>query len=406
MTGILAERRDGESQFDYHRRLIYGKLVDKTLADMDYSELAELVYGQPYASDVARRMLYGSRRTLELLDQSRMEAIEDEDVSAGIDRQMVELQKERQRFFDQRREYKKLLTYDGRLENLYDTLAKSAEKLEETVGKMYRDTDGEYVPDGDGEAVLVLSDWHYGLVADNIFNTYDTEVCRRRVEQIVDKTIGRLMLHGCRRLHVVVLGDLFHGAIHTSARVASEELVCDQIMQVSEILAQSINRLSQYVERTDVYMTYGNHGRTVQNKKDNIHRDNIERLIPWWLEQRLKDNDTVHIAKDSGNEFLLIEAAGHDICATHGDLDSVKASPKLFPSLFRKHGRNVEYVLLGDKHHDELFGELGVRAMMCGSLCGTDDYANEKRLYSDPFQLLLIVEPGVGVDAEYRLQCK
>ena len=180
VTGILAERRDGESQFDYHRRLIYGKLVDKTLADMDYSELAELVYGQPYASDVARRMLYGSRRMLELLDQSRMEAIEDEDVSAGIDRQMVELQKERQRFFDQRREYKKLLTYDGRLENLYDALAKSAEKLEETVGKMYRNTDGEYVPDGDGEAVLVLSDWHYGLVADNIFNTYDTEVCRRR----------------------------------------------------------------------------------------------------------------------------------------------------------------------------------------------------------------------------------
>ena len=57
-----------ESQLDYHKRLVYGKLVDKTLADMDYTELAELVYGQPYSSDVARRMLYGSRRTLELMD--------------------------------------------------------------------------------------------------------------------------------------------------------------------------------------------------------------------------------------------------------------------------------------------------------------------------------------------------
>ena len=65
------ERMENESKFDYHRRLVYGKLVDKTLADVDYSELSELVYGQPYSSDVARRMLYGSRRTLELMDEER-----------------------------------------------------------------------------------------------------------------------------------------------------------------------------------------------------------------------------------------------------------------------------------------------------------------------------------------------
>ena len=48
-------KRDGdESAFNYHKRLVYGKLVDKTLSDVDYSELSELVYGQQYSSDVAR----------------------------------------------------------------------------------------------------------------------------------------------------------------------------------------------------------------------------------------------------------------------------------------------------------------------------------------------------------------
>lgn len=36
----------GETTPEYHKRLIYGKLVDKTLADLDYSELAMEVYGQ------------------------------------------------------------------------------------------------------------------------------------------------------------------------------------------------------------------------------------------------------------------------------------------------------------------------------------------------------------------------
>lgn len=43
--------------------------------------------------------------------------------------------------------------------------------------------------------------------------------------------------------------------------------------------------------------------------------------------------------------------------------------------------------------------------MICGALCGADDYANDKRLYSTPSQLLLIFNPIDGLDAEYRLKC-
>ena len=48
MSDLL--RRPDESQFDYHKRLVYGKLVDKTLADYDYTEIGECVYGQTYAT--------------------------------------------------------------------------------------------------------------------------------------------------------------------------------------------------------------------------------------------------------------------------------------------------------------------------------------------------------------------
>lgn len=401
------EKKENESQLDYHKRLIYGKLVDKTLSDMDYTELAELVYGQPYSSDVARRMCYGSRRTLELMDSERIRGISNNDVISDIDEKIIELRKERQKLYDQRREYNKLLARDGRKEHLYDILEKSASRLSESIGVMYNKHQSADLFFDDVEAILVLSDWHYGLVANNIFNTYNTDICKDRVKSVIDNTIRRITLHRCKKLHIVILGDLCHGAIHTSARVASEELVCEQLMQVSEILAQSILELSQYVDQAMVYTTYGNHARTVQNKNDSIHRDNMERIIPWWLEQRFARVDNIAVMPESPTEFIFVNSSGIDICATHGDLDSVRQSTRLLPTLFQKtYGKDIQCVILGDKHHRESFDELGITAMICGSLCGTDDYANNKRLFSEPSQLLLITNPQCGIDAEYHIKCK
>lgn len=177
-------------------------------------------------------------------------------------------------------------------------------------------------------------------------------------------------------------------------------------MQASEILAQSVEYLSSFVDTVKVYMTYGNHARTVQNKNESIHRDNMERIIPWWLKTRLANYNNIDIVDDDGTEFIFACPCGHGICASHGDNDSVKSSPRLLTTLFQKrYGRDIEYIIHGDKHHRECFEEIGADAVLCGSLCGTDDYANSKRLYAVPSQLLLIVNPQIGVDAEYKIKC-
>ena len=402
-------RRDGETPLQHHRRLVYGKLVDKTLEDADYTELAIQLYGRSYASDVARRMIYGSRRTLELVDDQILNGISGDTVYSDVLKEMAALKKEKQQYYDQRRELNKLLSNDARRDHMYEYLEQAANDLNETVGIQYLSDDlSDWIdsPHLPNDAVLVLSDWHYGLVADNVFNQYNTSICKDRVKKVFEKALIRTTANNCENLHIIVLGDLIHGAIHTSARVASEELVCDQIMQVAEILAQSIEWIAQYIPHVDISMTYGNHGRTVQVKDDNIHRDNMERVILWWLRQRLAPHKNIIVNDESDNEFLFLNVRGHVICASHGDLDSVTQSPRLLGTLFaKKYGVDVEYILLGDKHHHESFEELGITAMICGSLCGADDYANKKRLFSRPEQLLLIVNEEDGVDAEYRLSC-
>ena len=403
------EKKNSETELQYHKRLIYGKLEDKTLADVDYGELSKYLYGKRYSPDVARRLTYGSYKTLKILDQQACNMPGQKDMYLEIAAQTRELQKERQRFFDQRREYNKLLSEEGRREHLEAALTVAALSLEKTIGRITTDASmHSYLNslDDESEAILVFSDWHYGMTADNVFNHYDIATCVERVQHVVREAVKRLTLHKCAKLHIAVLGDLLNGSIHVGSRVASEELVADQLMQVSEILAQAIEYLSRFVKETVVYSTYGNHARTVPNKKESIHRDNLERIIPWWLSQRLKCYENIVVVPEEENEFILIKSCGRNFVAVHGDLDSVKTSPRLLATLFqKKFGLDIDYVLLGDKHHRESFDEMGICAMICGSLCGTDDYANSKRLYSTPEQMLLIVSAECGVNAEYRIKC-
>jgi hypothetical protein len=134
---MIPERIDWESDFEYHKRLIYGKFEDKTLSDEDYSELAEVIYGQPYNSDHARKLMRGGLMILKEMDEANLNSINDYSLLSELDTKKIELQKERQRFFDQRREYNRLVTEDARTEHLYQTLAKSAQGLKEDIGDMY-----------------------------------------------------------------------------------------------------------------------------------------------------------------------------------------------------------------------------------------------------------------------------
>lgn len=100
MDAVL-EKRPDETDLQYHRRIIEGKLVDKTLSDYDYSELGKCIYGKEYAADHARKMFYGSQKTLELIDEMSVASISDNSMLAEINAKKAELQRERQRFFDQ-----------------------------------------------------------------------------------------------------------------------------------------------------------------------------------------------------------------------------------------------------------------------------------------------------------------
>lgn len=319
-----------------------------------------------------------------------------------VKRATDELYKAKRLVADQRREYNKTLVSDARADHLTEKLIEAANLVPlKDYSNIFTFKSGE----SSEEALLCLSDWHYGQVTDNIWNTYNIEVCLQRVSKLFDKVSNALREHDIRTLHIALLGDFVHGSIHTTCRVASEENTCEQLMHVSEILANFINALSVYVDEVNVYSTYGNHARTVQKKDDNIHADNMERIIPWWLKQRLQDNNKVNVIDSEYYEFIYFPVCGYNVVCTHGDLDKFKDLGLVVNSLFsKKYGKTIDYTFSGDKHHLESFEQFGIESTLVGSLCGSDEFANNKRLYSNPMQTLCIFTPEDGKLCTYNIK--
>lgn len=319
-----------------------------------------------------------------------------------IQKQKDELYKAKRKLADQRREYNKLLTSDARNEHLIENLINAAQRLNAQYPLGFQKFNFET---SNKEAVLSIADIHYGMVTDNIWNKYNTKIAKDRLKQLVEKCIPKLMLHKIKTLHVLILGDVANGAIHSSCRVAAEENTNEQLMHISEILAEVINELSLCVEKTLVYSTYGNHMRTIQNKHDSVHSDNMETIIPWWLKQRFQSKCDIQVIDSEFREFIKLNVLGKNIVATHGDLDTFKSFGVMVNTLFSKlYGETIDYTISADKHHLEEFEQFGIESTLVRSLCGSDNYANDKRLYSFAGQTLMIFNDLDGKECTYNIK--
>ena len=394
---IDLKRIEGESEDSYIYRVCAEK--DNIGNWFDVARVINYELGYNYGESKYRKMYQSFNR---MFDAKRDEFCTADGQLDEIRKATDELRRERQRLFDQRREYNKIVAHEARFDNLADKMYQAATKLSvEIPFQPFDHTDAG----GEKEAVLFISDIHYGMTYEGIWNKYNTEIAKQRIARLVAKTKQYCVFNGVGKIHVVLLGDSAHGAIHTSARVKSEEDACDQLMHIAEILAEAIHSINEVVPKVDVYSTYGNHMRTVQNKKESVHSDNMEKIIPWWLKWRLKDFAGIKIIDSEFYEFIKLNVLGTNIVATHGDLDGIKNMGMVINTIFsRVYGCQIDMVVSGDKHHIEEFECLGIDGVIVGSLCGTDECANSKRLYSNPSQSLMIFSREDGRQCTYNIK--
>lgn len=395
MTGIDLTRRPGESNVAFHRRLVYGKLIDKTLSDVDYTELADALYGQAYAPDVARRMVYGSRRTLEALDRDIEDNLAESDVLTELDNKRIALQIERQKLSDQRVAFNKLVRERSRQEELNEILTKAI-KEGQLPTLDYHPND---IEPSDNDLLVSLNDIHYGANVDNHWNTYNSDVCRNMMAHYLDRIIAIAKTHKSENCIVWCNGDTISGNIHQSIAVTNKENVIEQVKGVAELISDFLAELSKHFTTVTFVSVAGNHSRITPNKDNALLDERLDDLVEWYVAARLHNFDNIIVGggKKIDETLYLIKVRGKTYLGVHGDYDG---SPSQIQALQTMVQTPVYAVLSGHLHHCKLDEVQGVKTVMAGAFLGMDDFCVQKRIYGNAEQMVCVCDED-GIRCSY-----
>ena len=294
--------------------------------------------------------------------------------------------KERVRLQDARREYNKELRAEARYENLVNIMKDCLSDVATSnieFGEKHLHIENKKSK----YAILMLSDWHYGALCDSQWNYYDTNVAQLRAEQLVAKTQSYILSLGITDLIVEINGDMCEGMINIGNRVASEESVVEQIINVSKLLSKCILSLKPYVNSIKVVTTLGNHGRLTPNRKEQAdERENFEMLIPEFL--RLTLGDDIPIVTSQGLDFVKYEFDDKIICLSHGHHDKATSA---IDNMIRVYKVVPDEIHLGHWHHMSDLNDSNIHVVVNGSIKGVDDFGlKATRCTTQPSQNLIV----------------
>ena len=240
-----------------------------------------------------------------------------------------------------------------------------------------------------GIPTLLLSDLHWGevVLANEVdgVNEYSTEIARRRLRRVIEKTCDLLRHHVVGDYPGIVLclgGDLISGAIHDELEQTNDGTVMQQALDLFEHIQAAILRLADEFGKVHLPCVTGNHGRS--NRKWQAKRRatlSYEWLVYQFLQRAFADDERItwNIPDGPDADFDLLGTAYR---LTHGDTfksgDSIigPLGPITRGTLKRSRmaaamHRPFDHLLLGH-WHTLLWG---ANQITNGSLKGFDEFA-------------------------------
>lgn len=380
------------------RDIVLGKLVDRTIDD-DYEELSERLFGDGncFSATEVRKRMYGMKAVIDAIDREGESAVRSTDMMSEFDRKKVELQIERQKFFDQRNAFNKAIRERSRQEELNEILVEAVQS-----GNLPQ---LNYAPSAiapsDNDLLVSLNDIHYGATVNNYWNTYNTDICREMMCRYLDRIIQIAQTHGSENCIVWANGDEISGNIHKSIAVTNKENVIEQVKGVSELISEFIAELSKHFATVTFVSVAGNHSRLDPNKDNALVSERLDDLVEWYLAARLQNFDNVIIGggEKVDETMYLIDVRGKTYCGVHGDFDGSASKIQALQTMARK---PLYAVLSGHLHHCKTDDVQGIRTIMAGSFLGMDDYCVQKRIYGRPEQMVCVCDE-TGVRCSYNV---
>lgn len=396
MTDITLKKMPGETETQFVYRLASAR--EDGLLNMTWEDLAEVFnreLGKNQCSSAYRKPYQNAQRYRDEVFSTEDNA----EVLAKLREEKQEIYKARTLLKDERNEFNRQLREDARKENFVAQLATAMVDVQPIDIAPCRIQEV-----GDTELVACLSDLHVGLTANNTNNLYDTDILHNRLEQYANEIADIQERHQARQLHIALLGDQISGSIHASLIARNVETTVEQVKRACKEISGFIEALTEYFPKISVYSVSGNHSRINAKKDDNLPGDNLDSMIPFYLSAVFRNSNRVEVCTEAnpyGEYTCTFTSFDWLFVMMHGDLD---APDKAVHNATQIVGLLPDVILLGHRHNSAMMTEGRTRVVQTGCICGTDDYAYNKRLFAPPEQSVIVVSDRRPIECVYNVQ--
>lgn len=258
-------------------------------------------------------------------------------------------------------------------------------------------------------------DWQCGKVTP----TYDSDVCEERIELLMDKTIRLTSIqredHDVNHARIYVLGDMVEGEdIFPGQHWYIDSGIVDQVMNVTNMMIDSIRRMLSYFETVHLVGVEGNHGHVGGRNNRYYHPDtNLDRLLYKFVEKFFENEKRITFdipqGKGEANYYTVDSVGDHSTLLLHGDQFTKPTSAHAYIKKVTgwRAGAIPEFfndVAMGHWHQNTkmTIGDCVLR------INGTPESTNlfAQKVVSSmgrPSQHLQFIHPENGVTAEYDI---
>lgn len=271
-----------------------------------------------------------------------------------------------------------------------------------TLNDLQSPTQAKSESTGAYTAVIVPSDWHIGLLVDDM----NHETQRKRVTEYLKATIQYLKMFNVTNVQVVDLGDIIENSyLHIPTSTATTEFnTATQFSKYIKLFLEFLNGLSQEFDVAYKGTISGNHDR-LSKKDETLTGDSFSVIASEVISNTitLMNNKNLHSdLSDYHKDRINFKVMGHHLVFVHGDKEKGKGE-----SIIQKYmsilNAPVDYLIKGHTHSFKVETEShGRKIFTSGTLNDANDYARGLGYYSTGSQMLLLVNKHVvtAVDIE------
>ena len=382
------KRRKEEGILEYEYRICGYK--DQIGTWQDVADLLNEQLGQEYTESKYRKQYQEMSKIVAIKDST---TCSESELLEEIKEQRRLLEKAKIQMRDERNEVSRLYRENARCESFSDMIKRCIEGYEPIGFTCFRfDSSNTSTTD----MIVPISDLHFGVNINNMYNTYNRDVASARLSRYLGKVLEIARRHNTENVNVVLLGDQSSGLIHTSLRLENNENVIKQTMDAAELISNYIYTLSSHFKTISVYSVSGNHSRLQPEKALNQKGEDLDKFIPFYVKAKLQNcgNVTVH-------DNTIDESVASFVCknmlvyAVHGDRDSIG---NVVQKLTMMTGAKPDIVYMGHLHTNQYMTVYDTKVIQSGCISGSDSYCMDNRLRSKP-------EQAVSVIGDNGLEC-